>query len=694
MIHLLGIFLFSGSLGATYTAKHTIIKGKAEETGVPGTEQPSDKPSVPIPLDQQALVPVKSGEAASMPIKEADLDHYLKVTGVGMGLATVGHLLYPPVGLLSLPVLGYSTLVVFEDAYHGLKDKQLRISILDSTAICVGVGAGLYALSAIANLIYFGSLKTLSQTRNKTKKKLADIFSGNPPAVWLLKDGVEIQVTLEQICKGDRIVVNTGETIPIDGVIEDGIAGIDQHILTGEAQPEEKTVGQQVFATTLVISGRITVCVENTGVDTVAAHITEILDKTDDFVSTLQTRGEHLANRSVAPTIGIAGLSLLTTGPMAMSVVLSSNFSEVIRFTVPLTMLNYLHIASNAGLLIKDGRSLEQLPKVDTVVFDKTGTLTLEQPHVGMIYPGEGFTDNDVLYYTAAAEYRQSHPIAKAVLDTALRHGIELPTIDDAQYQIGYGIGVNLNGKKVQVGSRRFMHQENISLPTNLEAVEQTAHEQGHSLIYTALDNVFCGVVELRPTVRPEANEVVRRLQQRGLKVYILSGDHEGPVKILAEELGVDAYIAETLPEDKSRVIEELQRSGKTVCFVGDGINDSIAMKKAAVSVSLRDASQVAMDSAQIVLMNKNLSQLLSAFELANHFDNHQKLLVGVTVAAPSLICMGGAIFLGFTVTSTLGFYIASAIMGVGYSMLPLVMERLPGRESHSESPNPLITLK
>lgn len=685
MIHLLGIFLFSGSLSAAYSAKRT-VRGKAEETSVHGIEQPSDKKlSVPVPQDQQALVPTESRKAASVAEEEAVLDHYLKVTGVGMGLATIGHLLYPPVGLLSLPVLGYSTLVVFEDAYDGLREKKLRISILDSTAICVGVGAGLYTLSAIANLIYFGSLKMLSQTRQKTKKKLADIFSGHPPAVWLLKDGVEIQVPLEQICKGDRIVVNTGETIPIDGIIENGIAGIDQHILTGEAQPEEKTVDQQVFATTLVISGRITVCVEKTGVDTVAAHITEILDKTDDFVSTLQTRGELLANRSVAPTLGIAGLSLLTTGPAAMSVVLSSNFAEVMRFTVPLTMLNYLHIASNAGLLVKDGRSLEQLPKVDTVVFDKTGTLTLEQPHVGMIYPGEGFTDNEVLYYTAAAEYRQSHPIAKAVLDTALRHGVELPMVDDAQYQIGYGIGVNLDGKKVLVGSRRFMHHENISLPAKIEEVEQTAHDQGHSLIYTALDNVFCGVVELRPTLRPEAIEVVRRLQRRGLKVYILSGDHEGPVKTLAEELGVDAYVAETLPEDKSRVIEELQQSGKTVCFVGDGINDSIAMKKAAVSVSLQDASQVAMDSAQIVLMNKNLLQLLSVFELANHFDNHQKVVAGATVVTPSLICMGGAMFFGFTITGILGFYIASAIMGVGSSMLPLVMERL---ESNSETGN------
>jgi len=221
------------------------------------------------------------------------------------------------------------------------------------------------------------------------------------------------------------------------------------------------------------------------------------------------------------------------------------------------------------------------------------------------------------------------------------------------------------------------MQRENIRLPASLEDLERGSHERGCSLIYTALEDRFCGVVELCPTLRPEAQQTVQRLQQRGLKVYILSGDHEGPVKNLAKILGVDEYIAETLPEDKSRVIEELQQSGKTVCFVGDGINDSIALKKAAISVSLQDASHIAKDSAQVVLMNKNLLQLLDAFELANRFHKNQKIGIGVAVVAPSLICMGGAMFLGFTVANTLVFYCASAIMGVSSSMLPLVMERM-----------------
>ncbi|BAP57087.1 cation transport ATPase [Thioploca ingrica] len=668
MIHLLGILLFSGSLAGAYTAKHLTRGKNGEEIFTPAPKSPSDK--LILPKAQNTLVTPRIGIE-----QEAELNHYLQVAGVGLVLAAAGHLLYFPLGLLSLPILGYVTLDVFENAYECLKEKELRISVLESTAIGTGIGSGLYALSAFATVIYFASSKMLYKTRHKTQSRLTDIFSGHPPTVWLLKDGVEISVPLEQIRKGDRIVINTGEMVPIDGIVEEGIATLDQHMLTGEAQPEERTVDQQVFATTLVISGRITVRVEQTGAETVAAHIAAILDHTDSYISTLQIRSEQLANDSVAPTLGLAGFALLITGPMSMAVVLCSNFSDVMSFTVPLGMLNYLRIASRAGLLIKDGRSLEQLLKVDTVVFDKTGTLTLEQPHVSTIYPAAGFTEQQVLFYTAAAEYRQTHPIAKAVLDAAAKQGLELPLIDEAQYRIGYGLRVNLEGQVVRVGSVHFMQRENIVLPESFAAVEQNAHQHGYSLIYTAVNEALCGAVELRPTVRPEAAQVVRHLYERGLQVYILSGDHEGPVKNLAAELGIDAYIAETLPEDKSKVIEKLQQQGKSVCFVGDGINDSIALKKAAVSVSLQDASHVAMDSAQIILTNKNLMQLLDALDIAKRFGNNQKLTINLGVVAPSLICMGGGLFLGFTVTNTLVFYCASAALGVGSAMLPLLQE-------------------
>ncbi len=673
MFLITGMVIFSGFLGASYLYKQATQGGGVKQK--PSSVQKKSN-KTPESADQSQLEPdVMEPVDKTYAQQEVDVDHHLKVSGVGLGMAVAGNLLFPPLSLLSLPLIGYTTLMVFEAAIDNVKKKKLHISVLDSTAICVGLVTGCYVLSGVANIIYIGSLKMLYKTRNNTRNKIADIFSGYTPVVWLLKDGAEKSIPLNEVCKGDLIVVNAGEIIPIDGVIVDGVAGIDQQMLTGEAQPEEKTIGQQVFAATMVISGRITICVEKTGSDTVAANITVILDKTDDYISHLQTRSERYANASVAPTMGVAGVSLLAAGPMSAWVVLSSNFSEVMRLTVPMTILNYMHIASQNGLLIKDGRSLEQFNRVDTVVFDKTGTLTLDQPHVGTIYPVNVFTEKDVLYYTASAEYRQSHPIAKAILTAALKRRLELPDIDDAHYKVGYGISVNLNGKLVRVGSRRFMREENIPIPSSIEGVEQTANAKGYSLIYSAVNEALCGVIELRPTLRREAKQVVCRLQKRGLKVYILSGDHMGSVKNLADELGVDDYFADTLPEDKSRIIDELQQSGRTICFVGDGINDSIALKKAAVSVSLQDASHIAMDCAQIVLMNKNLTQLLYAFDLAERFDINQKMGISTGTVIPSIICMGGAMFFGFTVTGTLTIYVASIAMGTISALFPLLTE-------------------
>jgi heavy metal translocating P-type ATPase len=666
MIHLLGVCLFGGSLASfSYIKRRRSIQYDENNELKKNQTLIADK----VHCNQ------KVSEIAEIQNKEEqnDSDHYLKAAGVGTGLAVLGNLLYPPLGVLSLPVLGYSTAIVFENAIDGLQEKELRISLLDSTAICIGVGLGYYALSAMASMLYLTSLRVLDQTKDKADKRITDIFNDHPPNVWLLKNGVEISVPLKEISQGDQIVINTGEVAPVDGVIRQGIASIDQQMLTGESQPEEKTVGQKIFATSLVIAGRIIVDVEKAGADTVAAHITHVLAQTDTFISNLQTRSEQLANASVAPTIALSGLALLTQGPAAMAVVLSSNYSEVMRFSVPLSMLNHLRLASRSGLLIKDGRSLEQLAKVDTVIFDKTGTLTLDQPHVGTIYPCENFSENDVLFYTATAEYRQTHPVAKAILDMAIKQGLDLPKIENSQYRIGYGICVNWEQRTIYVGSARYMRQEGIALPHDFEQTEQQAHEQGYSLIYTAINGILCGIIELRPTVRQEAAQVIRRLQQRGLNVYILSGDHKGAVKSLAKDLSVDGYIAETLPEEKSQVIEKMQQEGKKICFIGDGINDAIALKKATVSVSLQDASHIAMDSAQILLMNKNLLQLLDAFDLASGFTSNQKIFINVGTVAPSLISMGGAFFAGFTVANAVVLYCVSITMGAGLALLPLL---------------------
>lgn len=318
----------------------------------------------------------------------------------------------------------------------------------------------------------------------------------------------------------------------------------------------------------------------------------------------------------------------------------------------PMSMLNFLHICSQKRILIKDGRSLELLNDIDTIVFDKTGTLTIEQPTVSQITSLNGLSEEQLLIYAAAAEYKQTHPVAKAILTAAAERQLHVPTIDDAHYEIGYGVKVQLVadgevGKTIRVGSERFMALEGISIPADIKAQQTACHTHGYSLVMVAIDAELSGTIELRPTIRPEAKEVVERLQAAGKTVTIISGDHEMPTRQLAEELGIKQYFASTLPENKADLVVQLQQAGKKVCFVGDGINDAIALKKANVSVSLRGATTVATDSAQIVLMNEDLAQLTDLFEVAQEFKTNIDQGFLLTIV-PNLIGIAGTLFLGW----------------------------------------------
>ncbi|MBF0288101.1 MAG: heavy metal translocating P-type ATPase [SAR324 cluster bacterium] len=673
---LIDILLFSGAVYAGKKIYNKYIVIDKTDTEKPDSTLPNTLSYFYKEDSNRQLQTLPSSEIIDqIESMDEETNHYFLVSSAGLGIAVAGVLFSPLLALLSLPITGYTSWPVFKTAYRSIfKERRLSISILDSTAIIVGIGSGYYMLSAFSNFIYFFAARLLNKTKNKTRNSLINIFQEQPTSVWLLKDNVEVSVPIESIQSGDCVVVDTGEIIPVDGIITQGIASIDQHILTGEAQAEEKTVNEKVFATTVVLTGRICICVEKTGKETIAAQIGEILNNTASFEEALQTRGEQIADKTVAPTLGVGALTLVTQGPYIALMALSSNFSEVIRLTTPLNMLNYLHIASQNGILIKDGRSLELLRQVDTIVFDKTGTLTLAQPHVTNIYSCHGLSEVELLAYAAAAEYKQNHPIARAILFAAEKRKISLLRIENAEYTIGHGIQVCSGGKTIRVGSARFILNENIAIPKLIQKLQNKSHEQGNSLVYVAVDNRLGGVLELQPSIRPEAKSIVQALRKNGLTSYIISGDHEQPTQRIAQELEIEHYFAETLPEEKANLIEQLQQEGRSVCFVGDGINDSIALKKATVSISLRGASTVATDTAQIVLMDTTLKQLAYVFELAGKFHNNQK--VGIACSTiPGIICTGGVFFSYLGLPSVLAFYNISAITGVGSAMLPLLQE-------------------
>ncbi|MGQ4807047.1 Potassium-transporting ATPase ATP-binding subunit [Candidatus Entotheonellaceae bacterium PAL068K] len=602
---------------------------------------------------------------------EHEVNHKLVASTTAMGLAAAGAFVYPPLVLISATLTLYTSVDIFKAAYKAVfKERRFRAAILDTLAVTGALAARYYFVGALDSWLYFLGKKMLVKTQDHTRKNLTDILSQQPRFVWLLKDGAEVQIPLESLHLGDVIVVNAGESVPVDGCITEGIASIDQQLLTGEAMPAERSVGDRVFAATFILEGRICVQVESAGVETVAAQIDAILNRTMGFKSSLETKGQEIADRSVLPTLGVGALALSALGPMSAIAVVGANYSEVIRIVAPLGMLNFLNLASRNGILIKDGRALEMLNEVDTVVFDKTGTLTLEQPHVGNIYPLNNFSEDELLTFAAAAEYRQTHPIARAIRQTANEQNLMLPNIDEAKYEVGYGVKISVSNKVVRVGSARFMTLEGITLSDEIRMRQESAHEQGYLFVYIAIDDKLGGVIELHPTLRPEAERVIRQLKRRNLGIYIISGDHEQLTQKLAQELGIDHYFAEVLPEDKALLVEGLQQEGKTVCFVGDGMNDAIALQSADVSISLRGASAVATDTAQLILMDASLGQLDAVFELAQNFDANLKKSL-VATFGPGLLCVGGVFFLHFRVLRTFMLYSLSLGAGVANAMLP-----------------------
>ena len=382
-------------------------------------------------------------------------------------------------------------------------------------------------------------------------------------------------------------------------------------------------------------------------------------------------RGQKIADSFLPIEIGLGAMTLAVLGPSSALAVMWSGLGANMTVLGPISVLNYLQILSRNGILVKDGRVLESLRQVDTVVFDKTGTLTLEQPTVGKIHCLGDSDEDTLLVYAAAAEYRQPHPIAKAIIDKAANKNLDLPDLDEANYELGYGIKVTIDGKVIRVGSDRFMSREGIELSEVAANIEAQAEEEGFSLIYVGINQQLAGILELHPTIRPEALEIINNIKKRGMKLYIISGDHEHPTKRMAKTLGIEHYFAEVLPENKAKLVKQLSEQGQFVCFIGDGINDAIALKSAQVSISLKGASTAATDTAQIIFMDGTLNHLEQLFELADEFENtmHTNFL---STIVPGVICIGGVYFLHFGIAMGMGlFYVGSAV-GLSNTLLPL----------------------
>ncbi len=606
-----------------------------------------------------------------------------------MGTAT-GRYLYPPLTIVTLILLAYVAIPYIRQAETSLvKNKKVDGYVLYAIADMMMVWLGALVSAAIGIGLLHVSRFVLSSAKDRSKELVVDAFARRPRQVWILSEGAEVQVPLDSVRRDDIVLVNTGEVIP-DGVITEGFASVDQQALTGESRPAEKFVGELVFASTILISGRILVQVEQSGQETTVGKISDIINNAIDFRSSSELKGEQWANGYTLPLMVVSTAVWPFLGPAASVGVLYAHIANTIRVVAPLSTLNYLNIALREGILIKDGRVLEDIKNLDTVVFDKTGTLTQEIPEVGRILLSDvEFSRDELLFYAAAAEYRSAHPIAKAILKRAEERNLLLPEIEESSYKIGYGVSVTVNGKSVLLGSRRFMEMNGLRVATEIEQVMETAYAEGHTAILIAVDEKVRGALELYTLARPEVTNVLCQLENIGVThKVIISGDHERPTRALANTLGMDEYHYDVLPGDKADIVAKLQREGRKVVFIGDGVNDVLAMKKAEVSISLSGSTAIATDVARIVLLDGTLSHLPYLFRLSAglHRNLQRSLVINVI---PSTVALYGALFQNFGILTSVLVSQSPLVLGSANAYIPFKEKREEIQEACVEIEHP-----
>lgn len=631
-------------------------------------------------LAANELAPDQSAKKLSP--AEAEAAHQQKVSLGALGLIGLGAVTSPVIGLAGLPLLTYNYIYMMRKIRDSYRNKgKLTVVVFDALTVSFALFMGFFFTASVLFTALFTTNRLVARTERQAQTDFSRIFGELADTVWLWRDGVEVEVPLESLNKGDTIIVHAGEMIPVDGCIVSGEGTVDQHLLTGESQPVEKRAGDEVFTSTLLIAGSLQIQVERQGSETITGQIAQTLEHAATFKHQVQSRGDRIVEKGASRTM-LASITALPLIGLNHAIALSySGFGYQMRMSAPLMVLNYLRIASRNGILVKDGRALDMLQKVDTIVFDKTGTLTEEIPQIERVIAGDGFSTEQVLQYAASAEYRQQHPIAQAICNHATQQNIKLLTVTETDYAIGHGLKVVLKditdaaGKEqgILIGSRRFIQNAGITVPEPIELIQQEAGEKGYSIVYVAEENgVLIGAIELRPSLRPQTRQTIQALHELGISLYIISGDQEQPTRHLAQSLGIDHYFAETLPEGKAQHIKALQEKGHTVCFIGDGINDSVALQKADVSVSLHGAATIAQDTADIVLITPDLLHLPYLLKMSGEL--HQRMNQSEVLNTVSgVACVSGVLVLGMGLSGAILLYSSGLLANIGNAMIPLL---------------------
>jgi Cu+-exporting ATPase len=510
----------------------------------------------------------------------------------------------------------------------------------------------------IITLILLG--KTLEAvSKGKTSEAIKKLMGLAPKTALIIQDNVEKEIPIDEVEIGDIIIVKPGAKIPVDGTVTDGHTSIDESMLTGESMPVDKKTGDAVYTASLNTTGTIQFKAEKIGSDTALAQIIKLVEDAQGSKAPIAQMADIVSGYFVPIVCVIALLSgfawFLGTQNVEFSLsifiaVLVIACPCALGLATPTAIMVGTGKGAENGILIKGGEALEIAHKINTIVFDKTGTITEGKPTVTDVLTTEGTTPDDLLQLTASAEKGSEHPLGQAIVTGAHDKGLELLKVDDFNSITGRGIEARIGAQTILAGNRKLMDERSISL-TALEKDSDTLASEGKTPMYVAIDGKLAGIVAVADVVKPSSKSAIESLHKMGIEVAMITGDNRRTADAIARQVGIDRVLAEVLPQDKSNEVKKLQAEGRKVAMVGDGINDAPALAQADIGIAIGSGTDVAMESADIVLMRSQLTDVPTAIDLSkktimnikqNLFWAFGYNVVGIPIAAGLLYLFGG----------------------------------------------------
>ncbi len=465
-----------------------------------------------------------------------------------------------------------------------------------------------------------------ARAKGRTGDSIRKLLGLAAKSARLVRDGADVDVAIEAVRNGDLVRVRPGERIPVDGTITDGASFVDEAMITGEPMPQRKSVGSTVVAGTVNKTGAFVFRATRVGADTLLAQIVRTVEAAQGAKLPIQTLVDRVTNVFVPVVMAISALTFAVwwaIGPSPASInalvaavtVLIVACPCAMGLATPTSIMVASGKAAEAGILFRRGAALETLRGVAIVAFDKTGTLTLGRPALNDVAVADGIDEADVLRCAAAVERQSEHPLASAIIDAARARGLTIPAAENFAATAGRGVAAVVDGRRVVVGSRRHLLDEGIDIAP-FAATAQAFANAGKTAFFAAIDGTAVAVLAVSDAVKPTTLGAIADLRARGLRIVMISGDDERTARAIAAGLGIDEVIADVSPTDKAVHVQKLQQSG-LVAFVGDGINDAPALAQADVGVAVGNGTDIAIESADVVLMSGNLAHVVDAIAVS-----------------------------------------------------------------------------